>query len=191
MAGILSQETNQSPDPFAAQDGFRAYTPYQCRFEFVHQETPIQATLSLGDNGYVLTLPEGNFDFEYDNQSPNEQTVAVWLDGKRQAVQVWQLDQEVFVFWQDGSGSVRLAHSGMQDEEATAGSLKSPMPGQVVAFRVAVGDTVKKGQALAVIEAMKMEHTIHAPKDGVVGELLFAVGDLVADGDELLRLEDS
>lgn len=191
VAGILSQETNQSPDPFAAQDGFRAYTSYQRRFEFVHQETPIQATLSLGDNGYVLTLPEGDFDFEYDSQNPNEQTVAVWLDGKCQAVQVWQLDQEVFVFWQDGSGSVRLAHSGMQDEEATAGSLKSPMPGQVVAFRVAVGDTVKKGQALAVIEAMKMEHTIHAPKDGVVGELLFAVGDLVADGDELLRLEDS
>lgn len=191
VAGILSQENKQSLDPFASHDGFRAYTPYQRRFEFLHQETPIQATLSLGDNGYVLGLPEGDFDFEYDGQDPQKPTVAVWLNGKRQAVQVWQLDQEIFVFWQDGNGFVSLITHSSTNEESAAGSLKSPMPGQVVAFRVAVGDTVKKGQALAVIEAMKMEHTINAPTDGVVQELLFAVGDLVADGDELLRLEEA
>ena len=44
-------------------------------------------------------------------------------------------------------------------------------------------------QALAVMEAMKMEHTLHAPRDGVVAELLYAVGDQVAEGGELLRLE--
>jgi 3-methylcrotonyl-CoA carboxylase alpha subunit len=48
---------------------------------------------------------------------------------------------------------------------------------------------VKKGEPLAVIEAMKIEHTITAPTDGVVAELLFAAGDLVADGDELLRID--
>ncbi|MGO2386855.1 MAG: biotin/lipoyl-containing protein [Psychrobacter sp.] len=63
------------------------------------------------------------------------------------------------------------------------------MPGQVVAFKVGVGDTVKKGEPLAVIEAMKIEHTITAPTDGVVAELLFGAGDLVADGDELLRID--
>ena len=47
---------------------------------------------------------------------------------------------------------------------------------------------VKAGQALAVMEAMKMEHTISAPKDGVVAELLYAPGDQVADGAELLKL---
>jgi 3-methylcrotonyl-CoA carboxylase alpha subunit len=63
------------------------------------------------------------------------------------------------------------------------------MPGQVIAFKVAVGDSVKQGEPLAVIEAMKIEHTITAPTDGVVVELLFAAGDLVADGDELLRID--
>ena len=80
-----------------------------------------------------------------------------------------------------------MAHVG--EESAAVGSLKSPMPGQVVAFKVAVGDTVKKGEPLAVIEAMKIEHTITAPTDGLVAELLFAAGDLVADGDELLRID--
>ncbi|MFX8504443.1 acetyl-CoA carboxylase biotin carboxyl carrier protein subunit, partial [Acinetobacter baumannii] len=46
-----------------------------------------------------------------------------------------------------------------------------------------------KGQPLAVMEAMKMEHTISSPRDGKVAELLFAVGDQVTDGAELLKLE--
>jgi 3-methylcrotonyl-CoA carboxylase alpha subunit len=62
------------------------------------------------------------------------------------------------------------------------------MPGKVVSFAVKAGDKVKAGQALAVMEAMKMEHTISAPKDGVVAELLYAPGDQVADGAELLKL---
>jgi 3-methylcrotonyl-CoA carboxylase alpha subunit len=53
---------------------------------------------------------------------------------------------------------------------------------------VKAGDKVKAGQALAVMEAMKMEHTISAPKDGTVAELLYAPGDQVADGAELLKL---
>jgi 3-methylcrotonyl-CoA carboxylase alpha subunit len=63
------------------------------------------------------------------------------------------------------------------------------MPGKVVSYLAAPGDTVKRGQALAVMEAMKMEHTLSAPHDGVVQELLYAVGDQVAEGGELLRLQ--
>ena len=47
---------------------------------------------------------------------------------------------------------------------------------------------MKRGQPLAVMEAMKMEHTISAPRDGTVAELLYAVGDQVGEGGELLRL---
>jgi 3-methylcrotonyl-CoA carboxylase alpha subunit len=50
------------------------------------------------------------------------------------------------------------------------------------------GDKVSKGQPLAVMEAMKMEHTIAAPRDGVIGEVLYAPGDQVTEGAELLRL---
>ena len=70
------------------------------------------------------------------------------------------------------------------------GRLTAPMPGKVIAFFVKPGDAVIQGQALAVMEAMKMEHTLHAPRDGVVAELLYAVGDQVAEGAELLRLRD-
>ena len=63
------------------------------------------------------------------------------------------------------------------------------MPGKMVAFLVAAGERVAQGQPLAVMEAMKMEHTIAAPAAGVVTELLYAVGDQVGDGAELLKLE--
>ena len=79
-----------------------------------------------------------------------------------------------------------LAHAG--DHAAEGGRLTAPMPGKVVSFAVKAGDKVSKGQALAVMEAMKMEHTIAAPADGTVAELLYAPGDQVAEGAELLKL---
>ncbi|WP_337877629.1 acetyl-CoA carboxylase biotin carboxyl carrier protein subunit [Caldimonas sp.] len=63
------------------------------------------------------------------------------------------------------------------------------MPGKLLAVHVSVGQSVKKGQALAVMEAMKMEHTIAAPTDGVIEALLYGVGDQVPEGAELLRLK--
>ncbi|WP_201556772.1 acetyl/propionyl/methylcrotonyl-CoA carboxylase subunit alpha [Psychrobacter sp. 72-O-c] len=115
----------------------------------------------------------------------------LWLDGTRISAQSWEHNETVYVFTDAGRDQITLidimAHVG--EENAAVGSLKSPMPGQVIAFKVAVGDTVKQGEPLAVIEAMKIEHTITAPTDGVVAELLFKAGDLVADGDELLRID--
>jgi acetyl-CoA/propionyl-CoA carboxylase biotin carboxyl carrier protein len=68
---------------------------------------------------------------------------------------------------------------------AHGGDVTSPMPGSVIAVHVAPGDAVVKGQPLVVVEAMKMEHTLAAPLDGTVGEVLVRVGQQVAV-DELL-----
>ncbi len=72
--------------------------------------------------------------------------------------------------------------------DTTAGRLTSPMPGRVVQLLVAAGDTVRQGQAMMVIEAMKMEHTIAAPRDGSVAAVHYATGDLVEEGAELIAL---
>ncbi len=65
------------------------------------------------------------------------------------------------------------------------------MPGTITRVAVAAGDVVKKGDPLMVVEAMKMEHAIAAPRDGVVKSVRYGVGDLVDDGAELLVLEDA
>ncbi len=69
------------------------------------------------------------------------------------------------------------------------GHLASPMPGTVVRVMVAAGDTVRRGQPLMVVEAMKMEHTIAAHADGVVKAVKFRAGDSVAEGVELISFE--
>ncbi|RWE00350.1 acetyl/propionyl/methylcrotonyl-CoA carboxylase subunit alpha [Mesorhizobium sp.] len=76
------------------------------------------------------------------------------------------------------------------DEAAAAtGSLRAPMPGLVKLVRAAAGDVVIKGQPLLILEAMKMEHTIAAPHDGVIAEIA-TEGAQVSDGTVLVRFED-
>ncbi|MGP5359696.1 acetyl/propionyl/methylcrotonyl-CoA carboxylase subunit alpha [Psychrobacter celer] len=142
-------------------------------------------------NANVAAPAEAVYEGEVSYASDDAHNHTLWLDGARINTQSWVNHETVYVFTDRGRDEITLvdimAHVG--EESAAVGSLKSPMPGQVVAFKVAVGDSVKKGEPLAVIEAMKIEHTITAPTDGVVGELLFAAGDSVADGDELLRID--
>jgi 3-methylcrotonyl-CoA carboxylase alpha subunit len=80
-----------------------------------------------------------------------------------------------------------MAHAG--EHEAGGGRLTAPMPGKVVAVMIANGAEVKKGQPLVIMEAMKMEHTISAPGDGLVEEVLYQVGDQVADGAPLIAFK--
>ena len=83
--------------------------------------------------------------------------------------------------------------SGVADAlAATAdGTLRAPMPGVILAVRVAERDSVARGQALIVMEAMKMEHTLSAGAAGYVTELRVRVGDRVRDGDALLKVGSS
>ena len=71
---------------------------------------------------------------------------------------------------------------------AGAKAIKSPLPGILVSINVAVGDAVKKGQTVAVLEAMKMENNIQAPADGVVASIDINVGDSVLEGVTILTL---
>lgn len=71
-----------------------------------------------------------------------------------------------------------------------AGDLISPMPGRVRRTSVAAGDAVEKGQVLLVLEAMKMEHAIRAPRTGILARLLVREGDLVEAGVELAEIGD-
>ena len=79
-------------------------------------------------------------------------------------------------------------HVGGEGDEVEGG-LRAPMPGKVIALVAQLGTTVEKGAPLLVLEAMKMEHTISAPRKGVVKAFRFQPGDQVTDGAELLDFE--
>ncbi|MGH6638068.1 MAG: acetyl-CoA carboxylase biotin carboxyl carrier protein subunit, partial [Polaromonas sp.] len=118
------------------------------------------------------------------------QGIDIQFAGQRLTAAVYPQGELDHVFTARGATQITaidlLAHAG--ETHAEGGRLTAPMPGKVVSFAVKAGDLVQKGQPLAVMEAMKMEHTIAAPADGVVQELLYAPGDQVAEGSELLKI---
>jgi 3-methylcrotonyl-CoA carboxylase alpha subunit len=69
---------------------------------------------------------------------------------------------------------------------ASGGTLRAPMHGKVLSVLVAEGAEVTRGQRLAIIEAMKMEHTLVAPIDGTVAEIAVARDDQVAEGAKMI-----
>jgi 3-methylcrotonyl-CoA carboxylase alpha subunit len=116
--------------------------------------------------------------------------LSIVLDGVRKQITVLDQGAETAVFV-DGE-SWRLTEidplAARAGEDPTAGRLTAPMPGRVTQLMVEPGVSVRRGQPLIVIEAMKMEHTVTAPADGVVEAVRFAPGDLVEEGAELIAL---
>lgn len=82
-----------------------------------------------------------------------------------------------------------LALAPAAEQGAGADSVKAPMAGAVISLSVKVGDCVVKGQTIAVLEAMKMEHQLKAPRDGVVTEVTARAGDQVAIRTKIIRLD--
>ena len=74
-------------------------------------------------------------------------------------------------------------------EESTGGRLTALMPGRIVKVMVNVGDTVASGQPLLIMEAMKMEHTIHSPREGKIEKVFYKVDDIVAADAPLFAFE--
>lgn len=72
---------------------------------------------------------------------------------------------------------------------STKSGVKSPLPGVILDIKVKEGDTVKKGQLILILEAMKMENNINADKDGVVSAIKVSKGDSVLEGTDLIIIE--
>lgn len=99
-------------------------------------------------------------------------------------------DELFTVYFPDSVTHIKRFRWQQNQQAASQNQLTAPMPATVVALLKNTGDSVKKGDALLVLEAMKMEHTIHAPKDGILKEFFYQVGAQVNEGAELLMLED-
>jgi 3-methylcrotonyl-CoA carboxylase alpha subunit len=180
----------QSTDPWSARDGWRLFGSATRRFDLEAGGAHHEVLLSRHHRGGMTLTVEGE-SIEFAVQSTDAETHELFLGIERIRVKTYAQGERVAVFTADGSAVLTevdlIAHAG--DGPTEGGRLTAPMPGKLVAFLAKAGDTVTKGQPLAVMEAMKMEHTISAPRDGKVAELLFAVGDQVGDGAELLKLE--
>ncbi|MDH6199144.1 propionyl-CoA carboxylase alpha chain [Mycobacterium frederiksbergense] len=123
--------------------------------------------------------------------SVTPERVVLSMSGVERAFDVSGYGDQVFV--DSPLGPVQFTALPRFPDPADAvahGSLLAPMPGSVLRVGAAVGDTVTAGQPLIWLEAMKMEHTIAAPEDGVLAELNVAAGQQVEVGAVLARVQN-
>jgi 3-methylcrotonyl-CoA carboxylase alpha subunit len=154
------------PSPWAADDGFSLGAPRRLAFDIVVDGATRQAVATWGPDGAQVSVDGA---VARHNDRIVEMGEGVIVAARR--------PHQVAVKRADASGG---APTG---EDAA----RAPMNGKVIAVMVAPGEAVKLGTRVAVMEAMKMEHSLTAPRDGTVAEIA-AVGAQVAEGDAVVRL---
>jgi 3-methylcrotonyl-CoA carboxylase alpha subunit len=193
---VREREAGQTPKPFNAADGWRLNSApmLTARFgletgvlfaQIQSDETQLSARVS-GDHAVVArksvhAARSGNgWTLQLENIGARSTTIAatILVDGSGAHViedgEVWQ-----FPFVVMGAAS---------DALDAVDDIKANLPGKIAALTCQVGDIVKKGDVLVVLEAMKMEHSLSASRDGVVGEVPVSLGRQVRAGEVLVRL---
>ena len=184
-AGQLGDPTS----PWAAANSWRLNDDSRETIALLDGERAVAVTIRGRRQGYALSLPGGELQVAGELGGRG----ALWADLGGVAVNARIVRQGAVatVLWQGGAHRLSfrdpLAVTAVQAVES--GRLTAPMPGRITQVLVEPGALVKRGAALVVVEAMKMEHTIAAPGDGRVEKLRFALGEWVEEGATLLDFE--
>ena len=143
-----------------------------------------------------ISLDEKHFDVIASVEN-NENTtyIAMEVDGRKYKMTASLAELEnndkVTLFSRAKNWQFKLANSfSAESQEEDSSNLAAPMPGTVIEVKAKEGDIVKKNDAVIVIEAMKMEHTIRAHKPLKVTQIFYQAGDLVEEGVELIAFEE-
>jgi acetyl-CoA/propionyl-CoA carboxylase, biotin carboxylase, biotin carboxyl carrier protein len=148
------------------------------------EEEVDQTRFATSADTAVVTVPPP----EGTDEALVERTVPVEVDGRRYTVKVWLPDAPT-PRAQAGRSRPKPSAASHGGAGAGDGTISAPMQGTIVKVLVGVGDTVESGQAVLVLEAMKMENHINAEKGGKVAELRVKPGDGVGTGDVLAVIE--
>lgn len=186
-ARAQAQGSRDPSSPWHQTTGWRMNGDNHQEIVFLDGENAHKIVVHYAGEGWRLDLPGGSVEARAERDSHGD--VIADLGGLRRKATVVCLGNGERVILADGVPHRLIledpaARSG--DQEGAAGSLTAPMPGKVIQVLVATGQSVTRGQALLVLEAMKMEHTITAPVDGTMTEVLVQAGDQVGDGDVLV-----
>jgi len=181
--------TSFEPDsPWHQTSGWRLNSDnyHQLLLRDGDQEYPV--TLHYRADGVHLDLPGGSLDasgtFDLDGN------LLATIAGHRSQARIFRNGLNLTLL-QSGQTRTLLLDDplyGVLDLPGGEGSLIAPMPGKIIAIHTSNGAKVEAGDPLLTLEAMKMEHTINAPKNGTISELFFQVGEMVEEGTQLIAL---
>lgn len=191
-----ASQTIDKTSPWHATNAWRLNEDHEHRFSlrFHEQQYPVSVVQKTINNTTRYRINLAGKCLSADGRIDGN-TLYANVDGYQLKASVAEHDdngiRNYSLYTQDSALTFGLVEPDLGDLEADsgAGGLTAPMNGTMVTLLVEAGSTVKKDDALLVMEAMKMEHTIRAPADGCVTEFYFQAGDLVDGGAELLAFE--
>ena len=196
MLKQANQATSSSIDtysPWNESTGWRLNEDNYHNIELVHNNRTHNVVAHFREQH-----EENSFLFEIENKEYpakgylEENKLYINLNGHQSVISLSDSENKLVLFKNAISWEIEVKDNSLVAlEQESQANLTAPMPGTVIDVLVDVGDIVEEGQALIVMEAMKMEHTIKAHKAMVVSEVLYKVGDLVDDGAELITFEDN
>ncbi|MGC1509139.1 acetyl/propionyl/methylcrotonyl-CoA carboxylase subunit alpha [Ketobacter sp. MCCC 1A13808] len=203
MAGlyqVLSAASQYQDGPWSQLHGWQLNGSDDHQYDFLNEGDVVtvniakvqQAASQARRNAGVFEVVSGDQRYTVSAQLVTHENVQrLRLSGDIvKTVSVFQHEHQITLF---DEGTVKVvAQKQLQLSAAEAGTdaqLKAPMNGRIVKVLVSAGDSVQPDDALVIVEAMKMEHTIRAHKAAQVLEVMFAEGDLVSEGDQLIELQ--
>ncbi|WP_407518554.1 biotin carboxylase N-terminal domain-containing protein [Methylobacterium oryzisoli] len=174
VAPDASRDASRDASPWGVADGFQLGAGRRQAYPVLVEGEAREVVLAWPEGGGALAVEAGEGRGSAPLVVPTERGVLVVAGGRQVAVE----PPDPF--------DVDLDHVG------AGGTVKAPMHGRLVAVFVSPGERVTKGQRLAIVEAMKMEHALTAPADGEVAEVTAEAGAQVAEGARLItiRTED-
>ena len=178
MAAVVSS----GPPDFGSTTGFSLWQPLAPLIRLQHGDVSYEATLRFAGPARALVQVDG------------AELVVNWADGQVQCDGLrhsyWVSDRQVHLFGaQDIAFDIVNPLERQAEEAGTSDQIIAPMPGVVRALEVREGDTVARGARLAVLEAMKMEHGLVAPRDLQVARVLVAQGQQLTQGQIMIQFE--
>lgn len=195
LTAQVNQEKNREDiySPWNIRDGWQLYFNPSIVFYFYDYQKNICVQVTREEKIFSVTVNEEMFDcfvvdykeisekvFQLSVIIGNQYLVAIFFKNELKLEIILQHEYYYLTLVEDNAKEI--SHESEQQ-------LLAPMPGTIVALHVNSGQKVTKGEKLLVIEAMKMEHTLYAPKDGIIKKCYYKIGDLIKEGSELLEFE--
>ncbi|MFT5759042.1 MAG: 3-methylcrotonyl-CoA carboxylase alpha subunit [Alteromonadaceae bacterium] len=192
-ASIIAQKSNDPYSPWNTMNAWRLNEAHLHHLTLAHNDVEYKVTVEQKRHGsgsyYLITIDGQTVDCQ---GRIDGDTLYVSIDGYRSHASIAQTRLErniqISLYHQNGVFNFIqiLPDCGDSLDDENHDGLIAPMNGTMVAVLVKAGDNVSKDQTLVIMEAMKMEHTIKAPADGVIEAIFYAEGDMVDGGSELL-----
>ena len=179
-------------DPWSSLPGWRLWGEADQLVHLIYENKTIAiAVVAQGGQQFHIELPRKTVSARVLGQM--DRRVRLEIDGSIRTGTVVAAESELGVFVGGTRFNFTLpdALADSADAADTTSIVRSPLPGLIVDLKTTAGDAVTAGQALLVLEAMKMEHTLTAPRDGTIERVACAAGEQVLEGAILVVLEEN